>query len=205
MTLAAIICSASFGRAKIDFERCFYFVCFTVRDDAISADAFSNSVTNLGGAGYVLEYGGDYYVTVSCYYSEKDAERVRQSLLRRGLQCSVLKVETKNYILKSGLKNSEKLYLGNLNTLYSLSTLCYECANGLDCGEYSQTSAQNVLSNVESGLNGLKKANPSNCFSGEIKRLLAECEAAGNGYIYSKALRKLQIAIVDTIINIDLY
>lgn len=204
-TLVAIIFSVNFGKTKIVFEREFYFVCFSVKDNSVSAAAISDSVSNLGGAGYVLEYGGGYYITVSCYYTENDAESVRQSLLRRGLQCKVLAVETDEYIIKSGSEKLKTLYLGNLNTLYSLSEMCYECANGLDGGKYTQASARNVLKDVESGLNGLKKANPSNCFSAETDRLLAECKVAGDGFIYSKAMRKLQIAIADTIINADLY
>ena len=204
-TAAIIICSLAFGRAKINFASEFYFVCYSVEDNSISADAISDSVSNIGGAGYVLEYNGNYYVTVACYYSENDAERVRQSLMRRGLQCSVLAVETDKYSFKSGIKSNENLFIGNLNTLHALSKLCYECANGLDTGAYNQAAAKAVLADVESGLNGLKNTNRDNCFSGEIRRLLAECGAAGKGYIYSKGMRKLQIAIADTVINIKLY
>lgn len=205
VTVAVIIFSFSFGRVKLTFERVFSFVCFSAKDDAISAAATSDSVYNLGGAGYILEYGGKYYITVSCYFNENDANTVRQSLLRRGLDCSVLTIETDEYIIKSGLEKLKKLYAGNLNTLYSLAVMCYECANGLDGGTISQDSARQVLSDVQNGLNGLKKANPSNCFTAETDRLTAECRAAGEGYILSKSLRKLQIAIVDTIINADLY
>lgn len=205
VTCAVIIFSASFGRVKLNFERVFSFICFSVKDNSLSAAAISDSVSNLGGAGYVLGYGGNYYIIMSCYYSENDAETVRKSLLRRGLDCSVLTVETDEYIIKSGSDSLKKLYLGNLNTLYSLSLMCYECANGLDGGTYSQDSARAVLKDVESGLNGLKSANPANCFTDEINRLSAECSAAGNGYVLSKSMRKLQIAIADSIINADLY
>ena len=205
-TLVIIIGAISFGGVKIEFETEYHFVCYTVRDNSISADAISDTVSSYGGAGYVLEYGGDYYVTVACYYTENEADRVKHNLLKRGLNCSVLSVETDKYSLKSfGGRGKEKLYIGNLNTLYSLSELCYKCANGLDTGEYNQTLAKGVLSDVTSGLNGLNMANSDNCFSGEIRRLIAECEAVNDGFLYSKDMRKLQIAIVDTIINIDLY
>lgn len=204
-TCAAVVFAVNFGKVKIPFEREFFFVCFSVKDSAVSAAAVSDSVSNLGGAGYVLEYGGNYYITISCYYNGNDAENVRQSLLRRGMECSVLAVETNEYILKSGKKELKALYSGNLNTLYSLSEMCYRCANGLDGGELGQTAAREILKAVKNGLDGLKKANVLNCFSKEIDRLSAECEAAGKGYIFSKSMRKLQIAIADTIINIDMY
>ncbi len=205
VTAAVIIFSVSFGGAELAFEYEYYFVCYAVRDNAVSADAISNSVSGYGGAGYVLEYGGNYYVTVACYYNENDAKTVKNSLLRRGLDCSVLKASASGYpINQSDLKRNRELFEGNLTTLNSLTELCYGCANGLDTGNISQNAAKNVLKNVKSGLEGLKKANPANCFTDEIDRLLAECEAAGNGYILSKNMRKLQIAIADCVININL-
>lgn len=206
VTAAIIFGVIFFGRSTICFEAKYYFVCYTVRDNVLSADAISDTVASYGGAGYILEYDGNYYVTVACYYSENEANRVKQNLLKRGLNCSILNVETNNYSLQSlSARGNEQLYLGNLNTLHSLSELCYKCANGLDTGEYSQGSAKSVLADVKSGLNGLKLANNENCFWGELRRLIAECDAIDSGFLYSKDMRKLQIAITDTIINIDLY
>lgn len=205
VTAAIILCAVYLGNYTLTFNAEYYFICYAVRDNSISADAISESVSSYGGAGYVLEYGGEYYVTVSCYYTENEASRVKQSLLRRGLNCSVLKIETDEYPLQSSARNKEKLYLGNLNTLNSLSKLCYECANGLDTGSYSQSAAKSVLKDILSGLDGLSLSNTENCFSGEIRRLIAECKSVGDGYILSKNMRKLQIAIADTVINIKLY
>ena len=47
-------------------------------------------------------------------------------------------------------------------------------------------------------------SNPDNCFSEEIRRLIAECSDASEGYVYSKDLRRLQIAIADSVINVKL-
>lgn len=206
VTVALIVGVIAQGSSKFIFQTEYHFVCYTVRDNSLSADAISDTVSSYGGAGYVLEYKGEYYVTIACYYTKTEANRVRQNLLKRGLNCSVLSVKKDNYTIQSiGAQNAEKLYKGNLNTLYSLSQMCYECANGLDSGSYNQSLAKGVLKDVTSGLHGLKLANGENCFSGEIRRLLAECESVGNGYIYSKDMRKLQIAFADTIINIELY
>lgn len=206
VTTAIIFGALAFNGSTIRFEANYYFVCYTVSDNALSADAISDTVSSYGGAGYVLEYDGNYYVTVACYYSENEANRVKQNLLKRGLNCSVLSIKTNNYSIQSlVIRDKEQLYLGNLNTLHSLSELCYKCANGLDTGEYGQSSAKSLLADVKSGLNGLKNANNENCFYKELRRLIAECEAIESGYIYSKNMRKLQIAITDTIINIDLY
>ncbi len=206
VTAAVIICAAASRGTALAFARDYYFVCYSIRDNAISADAISDTVTSYGGAGYVLEYGGNYYVTVACYYTENEAKTVKNSLLRRGLNCSVLTVTAGNYFVKSSVsKQRRELYEGNLNTLNSLSELCYRCANSLDTGEIDQASAAGVLKDVQSGLDGLKRANRSNCFTGGIDRLIAECNAAGAEYIFSKSMRKLQIAIADFIINVNIY
>ena len=194
VTAAVIICAAASRGTALAFARDYYFVCYSIRDNAISADAISDTVTSYGGAGYVLEYGGNYYVTVACYYTENEAKTVKNSLLRRGLNCSVLTVTAGNYFVKSSVsKQRRELYEGNLNTLNSLS------------GEIDQASAAGVLKDVQSGLDGLKRANRSNCFTGGIDRLIAECNAAGAEYIFSKSMRKLQIAIADFIINVNIY
>ena len=91
--------------------------------------------------------------------------------------------------------------MGNLNTLDALSALAYDCANGLDTGEFTQSKAKEVVSAIKSGLNGLLAANPSNCFTEKLMRLCAECDDKQKGFLYSKDMRYLQIALTDTVIN----
>lgn len=198
--VAAFSCSAN----KLTFETTFYFVCYKTEDNAVSASSISGAVSSYGGAGYILEYGGSFYVTVACYYDGNEADTVCNSLKRRDLYCEVVEISTDEYAVANASDANNKLYLGNLNTLQSLTTLAYNCANALDTGEYGQTHAKNVIGDIKSALNGLLNANPDNCFSGEIKRLIAECDDVGEGYVYSKDLRRLQIAIADTVINVKL-
>lgn len=207
LAVTVMICAiaSSCNTATLTFEATFYFVCYKTEDNYLSASSVSDAVSSYGGAGYILELDGEYYVTVSCYYSESDANSVRDSLARRELNCFVLKKETKEYPLPRSAKKNIGLYRGNLNTLTSLSSLAYTCANKLDTGEYSQTNAKQVLADISKGLKSLQNANADNCFSNEIRRIVTICEDAGNGIIYSKDLRKLQIAIADTVINIKLY
>lgn len=206
ITVLICIFAASCHGAKLKFKTCFYFVCYAMEDNSISAGSISSAVSAYGGAGYILEHGGKYYVTVSCYYEEKDAENVCRELKDRNLFCSVLKIETKEYRLKtSDAKKHAELYRGNLNTLNSLSRLAYDCANALDTGEYNQSKAKAVIADIKSGLNSLLSANENNCFTAELRRLIAECDDAAGGIVYSKDLRKLQIAIADTIINTELF
>lgn len=207
LATTVIICAfaLSCNSATLNFETTFYFVCYKSEENYLSASSVSDAVSSYGGAGYILELDGEYFVTVACYYSESDALAVCNSLERRDLNCFVLEKQTENYSLPRSAEKFIELYKGNLNTLTSLSSLAYTCANKLDTGEYSQANARQVISDLLKGLKSLQTVNLSNCFSGELRRLVTICEDAGNGIIYSKDLRKLQIAIADTIINIELY
>ena len=205
ITVTICVSAISCSGAKLTFNSRYYFVCYRIADNSVSASSLSGTVSSYGGAGYIMCHDNNYYVTVSCYYAEGDAEAVRTSLKRRGLDCSVLEIVTEDYKLNgyAAKKNSE-LYLGNLNTLHSLSIMAYECANGLDTGAYSQSKAKDVVTSLKSGLYGLKKANTSNCFTKKLEFLIAECEDKENGYLYSKDMRYLQIAVTDVIINAEL-
>lgn len=205
VTVLICVCAATCSQGTLKFKTAFFFVCYRAPENSVSANSLSGTVASYGGAGYILCRDGEYYVTVSCYYSQSDAETVCASLKRRDLDCSVLAVKTEKYKLRgSGAKRSIKLYEGNLNTLCSLSYLAYECANGLDTGEYSQGKAKEVISAIQSGLNGLSNANRDNCFTQGLKKLAAECDDRRRGYIYSRDLRYVQIAIADFIINAEL-
>lgn len=202
-----IICfsAMSCSGGKLKFEKTFYFVYYRMSDNAVSASSLSDAVSSYGGAGYTFNHNKNYYVTFSCYYRDEEAQAVCSNLKKRDLECSVLKVEIKEYKLQNrNAKNNQKLYLGNLETMYSLSTLAYECANGLDTGDYSQAKAKLILSSIADTLNGLLKANENNCFTLNIKSLIDECERAGSGYLLSKNMRYVQIALTDKILHAEL-
>ena len=202
-----IICfsAATCSGGKLKFEKTFYFVYYRVSDNVLSASSLSGAASSYGGAGYVLSHDDSYYVTFSCYYSDEEAEQVCSNLKKRDLDCAVLKIEVKEYKLQNkNAKKNQKLYLGNLDTLYSLSELAYECANGLDTGEYSQERAKQILSSMTNTLNGLLKTNKNNCFTFTIKNAIDECEKAGSGYLLSKNMRYIQIALADNILHAEL-
>ncbi len=206
VTIIICIAAASCNGGKIHFKCSYYFVLYSMEDNSISAGSISSAVSDYGGAGYILEYDNVYYVTIACYYNKKDADKVCAELQNRAFGCRVLEIKRDEYRLQSAAaRKYAKLYQGNLNTLHSLSKISYECANFLDTGEYGQEKARSVLKNIKIGLEGLISSNQNNCFTNELKRLKALTEDAANGYIYSKDLRKLQIAILDTVININLF
>lgn len=204
-TVIICVCAFSCSGGKLKFEKTYYVVYYRMTDNITSANSLAQTASNYGGAGYILPYNGKYYVTVSCYYKKDEAETVCTNLKVRDFDCSILKIETKKYKLQNrNAKNNKKLYLGNLNTLFSLSTLAYECANGIDTGEYSQSKAKQILSSITETLNGMLKTNANNCFTTPIKSAIEQCERAGSGYLYSKNVRYVQVSIVDKILNVEL-
>lgn len=190
---------------KLGFKTTFYYVCYNTPTDAQSASSVSSVVRSYGGAGYIVRDGGNYYVTVSCYFTDRDAQSVTATLNKKGLGCSVVEVTAGDYEMRGSSKRYREKYAGNLNTLLSLSRLCYELANSLDGGECSQSTAKSVLGDVRTGLDGLARANSANCFTKEIDALIAEYSDVCTGYILSCDVRRLQIAITDCIVNIKLY
>lgn len=204
-TIVICACAVSCSGGKLNFKTSYYYVCYRITDNSVSAGSLSGTVSSYGGAGYIIEHSGNYYVTVSCYYSNNDAETVCSGLKRRGLDCSVIKIQTDAYKLRSrAAKRNCDLYLGNLNTLNSLSRVAYECANGIDNG-LNQSKAKETAKTIENSLKALLKSNQKNCFTETIEKLLAEYKYKTSGYLYSKDMRYLQIAITDAIIKAELY
>ncbi|MDE7400836.1 MAG: hypothetical protein K2N17_02150 [Clostridia bacterium] len=200
-----LICAVPFGVSKLGYEKTFYYVCYDSPSDAHSASSMSSVVHSYGGAGYIIENKGRYYVTVSCYYNDTDAQSVCATLNKKGLKCSVLEVEAGDYNLGGSARGKKEKYLGNLNTMTSLSRMCYDLANSLDGYSCDQSGAKAVLQDVKTGLEGLARNNAANCFSSEIANLCAECDDVSHGYVFSYDVRRLQIAIIDSLVNIRLY
>ena len=206
ITVIICVCAASCSGEKLTFKTQYYFICYRIADNSVSASSLSDTALSYGGAGYILNYEQNYYVTISCYYSLNDAQSVCDSLKKRDLECSVLTIETENYPLKGySAKQNSELYLGNLNTLNSLTKIAYECANKLDTGEYNQSTAKQICYSIKKSINALLNSNENNCFTEKLNFLKSECEAKESGYVYSKDMRYIQIAIADAVISAQLF
>lgn len=200
-----IICLGAFAcrATKLNFCAEYYFLYYSDYDNAQSANSMSVAVSDYGGAGYIFCYGGKYYVTVACYYSYEQADSVRASLKRQELDCKILEVEIDSpRISGAGNKN---LYTGNLNTLDSLSHMAYDCANALDTGAMSQSSAKGVLKDIQKSLKTLIAKNPDNCFYEELIRLDTICDNISGGRLYAAELRTFQVAVCDTIVTLNIF
>lgn len=205
LAITIICCSVSSCAATIDFPAEFYYVCYKSPTDSQSAASVSGVVHSYGGAGYIVENGGKYYVTVSCYYNQSDADAVCANLNNKGLSCMVIKAGTEKISLPSSAKNKAEGFKGTLNTMYSISVMCYDLANGIDGGAQNQSSAKSILSEIRTGLESLYRVNKNTCFESELSYLIAECDDVSHGYVFAYDVRRLQIAITDSIIHTRLY
>ncbi|MGN0808083.1 MAG: hypothetical protein ACI4MN_06535 [Candidatus Coproplasma sp.] len=204
-TVICVVCVKLFGSTSLNYAATFYYVCYDSPPDNSSIVSISDLVHSYGGAGYIVSSNGKNYVTVSCYYSQEDANTVCTQLNKRGLSCSVVKAQTpKRKLYGSARKNSNK-YEGSLNTLYSISKTCYNLANSVDKFEVGQTGAKSVLKEIKSTLKGLAADNEQNCFSQELDYLITECDDISYGYVFSYDIRRLQIAVCDCIVNANIY
>lgn len=205
--LAAIILFSAVPSCsgKFDFSATFYYVCYDSPTDSQSAASVSAVVHSYGGAGYIVESDGKYFVTISCYYNESDADGVCKALSNKGLSCVVLEAGRSKISLPLSARGKAEVYKGTLSTLRSISEVCYALANGMDEGRHNQTSAKSVLGEVKTGLESLLRANGTNCFFQELSKLIAECDDVSQGYVFSYDVRRLQIAVCDSIIHVRLY
>ncbi|MGN1060671.1 MAG: hypothetical protein ACI4QN_02955 [Candidatus Coproplasma sp.] len=204
-TVLCVACVSLFGGNTLNFNATFYYVCYDSPPDDSSIVSVSNLVHSYGGAGYIAKSCGKSYVVVSCYYTDEDATTVCSQLNKRGLSCSIVKAETPQRNVYGSAKQSATKYEGNLKTLYSISQTCYNLANSVDKCEVGQTGAKSVLAEIKSTLKGLAGNNGENCFSQEFEYLIAECEDISYGYVFSYDIRRLQIAVCDSIVNANIY
>lgn len=210
LTFAALLFVAAFAAvivltyalcsnfSDIDFSAKFYYVCYSCPSDAVSASSVSSLVYSCGGAGYTIESGGNYYAVVSCYYEKADAESVIYKLEAEGIKCGVLEISAQGYRIK-GSKADAKECENVMNTMLSLSKVCYNLANSLDKFDCDDKSARLVICDVRDlaeELNGV-----SACFYDDLTDITEFCDEIMSGYINSRDVRNLQIQFCDALAN----
>lgn len=200
-----VVCINLFGGTKLNFTATFYYVCYQSPTDNSSMVSISDLVQSYGGAGYIATCNNQSYVTISCYYSQEDANTVCTQLNKKGLSCKVIKAQTPQRKLFGKARENSKKYEGNLKTLYSISQTCYNLANSVDNLEVGQKGAKSVLYEIKGVLNGLATGNEGNCLKEEIDYLVTQCDDITYGYVFSYGIRRLQIAVCDCIVNANIY
>ena len=199
VTIVLFACSC--GGKRLTFNASFYFVCYKSQDDAHSASSVSGAVQSLGGAGYVISYGGKYYLTFACYYEDREAQSVCSSLKKQGLDCEVLNIRIDGYPVSQNNSSAANEYYGCLDTLCQIAGVMYNTANALAEGLLSQQGAKGVISASSLALRSLYKNSALAPFKSDFNYILSEMEEAANGFVYARDVRALQVALCDCVIN----
>jgi hypothetical protein len=203
--IIALSCAIASAFNKINCSLTCFFIYYSIEEDEVSASSISTLVTNLGGAGEIIECDGVYYITIACYYKQEEAKLISDNLSNSGVNCGILKRTLSSVKLRSGnAVNNRQKYEDNINALISIANICYEAANNMDIGKVAPDNALQIVNDIKSSLSGLYAQNAANCFADILKRLIAECNNICVGNIKSCDMRRLQIIVIDGVFNIKL-
>ncbi|MDD2445884.1 MAG: hypothetical protein PHX09_03645 [Clostridia bacterium] len=117
----------------------------------------SNSVKKMGGAGYVWEQEGVFYVIASAYIEENDAKKVKENLAGSSVKADILKITFDEITISreystdelSKLINAISVFKNTYKTLYDISI-------SLDTSILTETQCRLEVSNLHSEVNKTK-------------------------------------------------
>lgn len=193
---------SGYGRsAFLDLDEEFYFL---VKDcEAATASAVAGQVYHSGGAGYYFEADDGEFVALSCYYSREDAERVRKTLEERGEEVKIVSLGTKGFPIRDGSQTEE--IRSAIKTAETCARLCYDVANGLEETRLGQSEAKAALCGVTKALKGLRGQTDFSRWNDALYAVQKRGEELGNGILFAKDLRCLQIELTLCILGAEEY
>ena len=192
------------GYARVSFSKDYYFLvkdCEKTTVTAVAGDVYSS-----GGAGYLLE--SDNAVAIACYFKEASARSVQKNLEAQGTETRLLVCTPDDLVLRGRKSGYQKRIESNLETVDTLAHILYDTANGLERSELSQKEAKAALSGVTASLKGLLSENTEDVFAlwnASLKGTARLGEEAGEGLLFAKDLRYIQIRLCLAISNIENY
>lgn len=165
------------------------------------ANTLASSVRQKGGAGYV-HLSGDYYVFLSLYSSQIDANNVKDKLKEDGVNASIININVPRLTVSfaSGEKDAYKMseeFLKTYDFLYDLSIK-------YDSGSIDYDS---VISSINSKINSLGYCESVNAKSKEvitikekakamIQKLKSLAAVESGGYTLNSAIKSVYFDIV---------
>lgn len=111
----------------------------------------------MGGAGYVWEQDGIFYVVASAYIEENDAKKVKENLAGSNVSADILKI-TFNEIAISREYNADGLskLINALNIFKNTYKTLYDISISLDTSILTETQCRLEVSNLHSDVNKTK-------------------------------------------------
>lgn len=122
------------------------------------ANAQIQDIRLKGGAGYVYNTNGLYYLLASAYENENDAIKVKENLENQQLTSEVLKIEISEISIDLSLNGSEKSALnGALNSFKTTYKTLYDISISLDTQVKTLPESKLLVSNYVTALSNVQK------------------------------------------------
>lgn len=182
-------------------NRTFYFL--SVKAAAETAAVLAQSEYTDGGAGYTFQYGGEYYVGLAAYNTEREARLVQDTLKNRGRDTQIvsLTVDTFYFTDRKEIEAYENTH-GFVTTVLQCVDLLYAAANGLDEGAFTQSEARGVLKEISGVISRAGEGGVADVAA--LSRAGVEkCAEITDGVIYAKDVRYLQLQLSEGVYNLQ--
>ena len=198
---AGLVLGVKKRSVKVDFEADYYFLVETCEDS--TAAAVAGKVYGSGGAGMLLE--GGKAVVVACYYTVRDAERVRDAMREKGVETQIYKRSAKIFYLDGAEAEFAERVRGNAETVSTCARLLYDTANRLERAETGQAGARAVTEGVVQSLRGLIAGNAEGFFdrwNAKLAEAARSCSEIGAGIVFAKDLRRTQADLLNALVGL---
>lgn len=194
------------GYARVSLDVTYYFL---VRDcEDTTASAVAGQVYLAGGAGYLLEKGGESAVVLACYFKETDADFVRETMSEKGVETQILALSGAEFTLNGDKSSERNRIVSNAATVETCAQILYDTANGLERTDLSQDEARAAVRGAVASLKGLRLEN-SDGFYESWNYALYDAEKRGTeiaeGILFAKDLRYLQVELCMMIVSANEY
>ncbi len=193
-----------YGRAyaRVSLNKSYYFLVRSCEDT--TASAVAGQIYFAGGAGYLLQYGGENAVVLACYFRQTDAEYVLEVMAGKGLDVRLLELKSDDFTLGGSKAAYRDKIVANAGTVETSAKILYETANALERTDISQEEARAAVRGVVNSLKGLRSENAESLFE-SWNFALSGAERRGTeiaeGILFAKDLRYLQTQLCMLIIR----
>lgn len=172
---------------SVSFHESMYFL---VTEDT-KVEAGAEFIKWEGGAGYLLENGGEEYVVVSVFSERESAETVQNRLTESGKKTSILNRGAGNLYFKGREKKKAKVYVSGLKLLKSYILLLEDCIGKLENG-MTQQACKRILQTLKKQFDHAQNIYAEYASFCKVCEISAqELEDICEGTVYLKDLRYL--------------
>ena len=180
--------------ARVSLPQKYWLLSRDCKDTTASAIIGESYVS--GGAGYLVETGGNQSVALACYYAETTARSVQEVMTGKGVETRVTEICPEDVELNGGAAAHAGRIAANADTADTCTRILYDAANGLERTEVSQEEARTAVRGVVKSLKGLAAENKGRLYerwNAELARICRKGTELSEGILFARDLRYLQV------------